>query len=88
MAQMLIDTPEVLEADRVTGEDCFLAKAVACIVLELENVIDRFQPYASDDAAIILVAKIIRLVPNCPRPQTTDIGWKADIREIRWRRTK
>ena len=22
-----------------------------------------------------LVVKIIRLVPNCPRPQTTDIGW-------------
>lgn len=26
LAQMLIDTPEVVEADRVTGEDCFLAK--------------------------------------------------------------
>ena len=24
-----------------------------------------------------LVVKIIRLVPNCPRPQTTDIGWLA-----------
>ena len=23
------------------------------------------------------MVKIIRLVPNCPRPQTTDIGWEA-----------
>ena len=29
LAQMLVDTPEVIEADRVTGEDCFLAKVVA-----------------------------------------------------------
>ena len=30
-----------------------------------------------------LVVKIIRLVPNCPRPQTTDIGWIADRRLLR-----
>jgi Lrp/AsnC family leucine-responsive transcriptional regulator len=29
VAKMLIDTPEVVEADRVTGEDCFLAKVLA-----------------------------------------------------------
>lgn len=27
----------------------------------------------------VLVVKIIRLVPNCGRPQTTDIGWLAVI---------
>ena len=27
-----------------------------------------------------LVVKIIRLVPNCPRPQTSATGWKADLR--------
>src|SRR3546814_13089265 len=28
LVQLLIDTPEVIEADRVTGEDCFLAKVL------------------------------------------------------------
>lgn len=64
VAQMLIDTPEVVEADRVTGEDCFLAKVVACSVLELENVIDRFQPYASADTAIILSSTVERRLPK------------------------
>lgn len=64
LAQMLIDTPEVVEADRVTGEDCFLAKVVACNVLELENVIDRFQPYASADMAIILSSTVERRLPK------------------------
>lgn len=64
VAQMLIDTPEVVEADRVTGEDCFLAKVVACNVLELERVIDRFQPYASADTAIILSSTVVRRLPK------------------------
>ena len=64
VAQMLIDTPEVVEADRVTGEDCFLAKVVACNVLELETVIDRFQPYASADTAIILSSTVERRLPK------------------------
>lgn len=64
VAKMLIDTPEIVEADRVTGEDCFLAKVVAGNVLELENVIDRFQPYASADTAIILSSTVARRLPK------------------------
>jgi Lrp/AsnC family transcriptional regulator, leucine-responsive regulatory protein len=64
VAQMLIDTPEIVEADRVTGEDCFLAKILACNVFELENVIDRFQPYASADTAIILSSTVERRLPK------------------------
>jgi len=64
VAQMLIDTPEIVEADRVTGEDCFLAKVLASNVLELENVIDRFQPYASADTAIILSSTVVRRLPK------------------------
>lgn len=64
VAQMLIDAPEVVAADRVTGEDCFLAKVVAGNVLELENVTDRFQPYASADTAIILSSTIERRLPK------------------------
>jgi Lrp/AsnC family transcriptional regulator, leucine-responsive regulatory protein len=64
VTQMLIDTPEVVEADRVTGEDCFLAKVVACNVFELESVIDRFQPYASADTAIILSSTVVQRLPK------------------------
>ena len=64
LAQMLIDTPEVVEADRVTGEDCFLAKVVVCDVHELETVIDRFQPYSSTDTAIIQSSTVVRRLPK------------------------
>ena len=64
VAQMLIDTPEAVEADCVTGEDCLLAKVVAGNVLELESVIDRFQPFASADTAIILSSTVVRRLPK------------------------
>ena len=64
VAQMLIDTPEVVEADRVTGEDCFLAKVMVSDVQELETVIDRFQPYASADTSIILSSTVVPRLPK------------------------
>lgn len=64
VAQMLGDTPEVVEADHVTGEDCFLAKVVVCDVQELESVVDRFLPFASTDTAIILSSTVVRRLPK------------------------
>lgn len=64
LAQMLIDTPEVVEADRVTGEDCFLVKVVVSDVQELETVIDRFQPFSSTDTAIIQSSTVVRRLPK------------------------
>lgn len=64
VAQMLIDTPEVVEADRVTGEDCFLAKVVVSDVRELETVIDRFLPFSSTDTAIIQSSTVVRRLPK------------------------
>lgn len=64
VARMLIETPEVIEADRVTGEDCFLVKVVVSDVHALETVIDRFQPYSSTDTAIVQSATVERRLPK------------------------
>lgn len=64
LAQMLIDTPEIVEADRVTGEDCFLAKVLVSDVQELETVIDRFLPFSSADTAIVQSATVVRRLPK------------------------
>lgn len=64
LEQMLDDSPEVVEADRVTGEDCFLAKLVVTDALELQAVVDRFQLCASADTAIILSSTVARRLPQ------------------------
>ena len=64
LEKMLNDSPEVVEANRVTGEDCFLAKLVVGDELELQEVVDRFQLYASADIAIILSSAVSRRLPK------------------------
>lgn len=64
LAKMLEDTPQVIEADRVTGEDCFLAKVFVSDVQELETVIDRFIPFSSTDTAIIQSSTVARRLPK------------------------
>ena len=64
VAQMLSDTPEVVEADRVTGADCFLAKVLVCDVQELEAVVNRFVPFAATHTAIIQSSTVVRRLPK------------------------
>ena len=64
VAQMLNETPQVVEAHRVTGADCFVAKVVVCDAQELETVVDRFVPFASTDTAIIQSSTVVRRLPK------------------------
>lgn len=62
--QMLIDAPEIVEADHVTGEDCFQAKVIVSDVPTLEAVVSRFSPFASTDTAIIQSSPVLRRLPK------------------------
>ncbi|NJS13418.1 MAG: Lrp/AsnC family transcriptional regulator [Sphingopyxis sp.] len=64
LEQMLQESPEVVEADRITGENCFLAKFIVSDAIELKAVIDRFQLHASADTAIILSSVVARRLPK------------------------
>jgi len=64
VAQMLIDTPEIIEADHVTGEDCFIAKVFVSDMEELEAVMERFSPFSSTDTAIIQSSTVAKRLPK------------------------
>jgi Lrp/AsnC family leucine-responsive transcriptional regulator len=46
-------TPEVVECNRITGEDCFIFKLYLRDVEHLEEVIDRFVPYGQTTTSIV-----------------------------------
>ena len=64
LVQMLKDTPEIVEVDHITGDDCFQAKIVVGDIQELEAVVDRFVPYASTHTAIIQSSTVARRLPK------------------------
>lgn len=64
VSQLLADAPEIVEADHVTGSDCFVAKAVVRDVEELEALVNRFTPYCSTDTAIVQSSPVTRRLPK------------------------
>jgi len=53
VAELARETPEVIECHRITGEDCFFAKAHVRDVHHLEELIDRFTPYGQTTTSIV-----------------------------------
>ena len=64
VAQLVKEIPEIVECDRVTGEDCFIAKVFVARVEDLEGVIDRLIPYARTNTSIIQSSPVQRRLPR------------------------
>lgn len=64
VAALLKDIPEVVECDRVTGDDCFIAKVFVARIEDLERVIDRVLPYAQTNTSIIQSSPVLRRAPR------------------------
>jgi Lrp/AsnC family transcriptional regulator, leucine-responsive regulatory protein len=68
VAEILRGLPDVVECDRVTGEDCFVARAHVKSVKDLERLIDEVIPYATTNTSIIQSSPVARrLPPIAPR---------------------
>jgi Lrp/AsnC family leucine-responsive transcriptional regulator len=62
--KLLHETTAVIEADKVTGEDCFLARVVAIETYALQAVIECFQPFSAVDTTIFLSPTVPKRLPN------------------------
>jgi len=68
VAELLAGLPEIVECDRITGEDCYIARAYLRSVADLEKLIDRIIPYASTNTSIIQSSPVKRRLPAFARP--------------------
>ena len=66
-AEVLAGLEAVVQCDRVTGEDCFIAKAHVRSVEHLEAVIDAIMPYAMTNTSVIQSSPVKRRLPPLPR---------------------
>jgi Lrp/AsnC family leucine-responsive transcriptional regulator len=64
VARLLAKKPSVVECDRVTGDDCFIAKAHVQSVDELEKLIDELLPLATTNTAIIQSSPFKKRMPG------------------------
>ena len=54
---------EIVECDRVTGDDCFIAKAHVTSTDALERIIDRLLPHAQTNTSLIQSSPVERRLP-------------------------
>jgi Lrp/AsnC family transcriptional regulator, leucine-responsive regulatory protein len=67
VSQLLADISEIVECDRVTGEDCFVAKVFVPRIDDLERVIDKLLPFAQTNTSIIQSSPVRRRQPSFGR---------------------
>jgi Lrp/AsnC family transcriptional regulator, leucine-responsive regulatory protein len=63
VAEILRSLPEIVECDRVTGEDCFVARAYLKSIDDLERLIDQIIPHAMTTTSIIQSTLVKRRPP-------------------------
>jgi Lrp/AsnC family transcriptional regulator, leucine-responsive regulatory protein len=53
MIKAIRETPQIVACDRVSGEDCFVARAHVRDVAEMEAIIDRIVPFGATNSSIV-----------------------------------
>ncbi|WP_421857228.1 Lrp/AsnC family transcriptional regulator [Oricola sp.] len=66
VAEILKAIPEISECDRVTGDDCFLARAHLASIGDLERIIDMIIPHAMTNTSIIQSSPVAQRLPRIP----------------------
>jgi Lrp/AsnC family leucine-responsive transcriptional regulator len=67
IARAAQETAQVVECNRITGEDCFLLKVHAPSIAELEEILDRFLLFGQTTTSIVVSTP----VPARPLPLPT-----------------
>ena len=63
VTEILQGLANIVECDRITGEDCFIARAHIRSVEDLERLIDKINPYAMTNTSIVQSSPVERRLP-------------------------
>lgn len=64
--KLLVESPEVIECDKVTGDDCFIARYVLRSIDELDPILDRISQRAQTSTSIVKASPVKRRLPPLP----------------------
>ncbi len=61
--QLIEDTPQICECDKVTGDDCLIARLYLRSIGELDEIVDRIADKAETNTAIVKTQLLKRRLP-------------------------
>ncbi|AWI59784.1 Lrp/AsnC family transcriptional regulator [Sinorhizobium fredii] len=61
--RLIQETPEIVECDKITGDDCFIAKLLVRDMGELDTILDRIAEKAQTNTSIVKSTPVKRRLP-------------------------
>jgi Lrp/AsnC family transcriptional regulator, leucine-responsive regulatory protein len=61
--RLIEDTPEFVECDKVTGDDCFIARLVVTSMGDLDTILDRIVEKAETNTSMVKASPVKRRLP-------------------------
>ncbi|KQV44280.1 MULTISPECIES: Lrp/AsnC family transcriptional regulator [unclassified Rhizobium] len=61
--KLIVETPEFIECDKVTGDDCFIAKLLVKDMEQLDKILDRIAERAETNTSIVKSSPVKRRLP-------------------------
>ena len=61
--KLIVETPEFIECDKVTGDDCFIAKLLVKDMEQLDTILDRIAEKAETNTSIVKASPVKRRLP-------------------------
>ena len=61
--KLIVETPEFIECDKVTGDDCFIAKLLVKDMEQLDTILDRIAERAETNTSIVKSSPVKRRLP-------------------------
>ncbi|MBB4183671.1 MULTISPECIES: Lrp/AsnC family transcriptional regulator [Sinorhizobium] len=61
--KLIQETPEIVECDKITGDDCFIAKMLVRDMEELDTILDRIAEKAQTNTSIVKSTPVKRRLP-------------------------
>ncbi len=67
VVKILQSRPEIVACDRITGEDCFIARAHVQSVADLETLIDALISHSMTNTSVVQSSPVAQRLPEFPR---------------------
>jgi Lrp/AsnC family transcriptional regulator, leucine-responsive regulatory protein len=88
VVDILRGLPSIVECDRITGEDCFIARAYVASVEALEKLIDHIIPFAMTNTSIIQSSPVKRRLPPIDQAVSETLNREDEVKPPKASRTR